>query len=213
MSRNATTIWPALLGLFVALPAAADVPSPQNSIVPPMLTVVETSAFGVPDPAGTFTVRAVKLSGQPVAFASFALSFYQCPDVEIATDQRDAQVYVDCTGKTVRGEADAQGYFTFRVLGHGHNFGASPGATGPTLDVYADGVLLRTIPVAVVDQGTPAGVDASDLSGWLQDYLSGIPFARSDYDGDGSIGAADLALWHDVFFGASSTVGTGPTCP
>ncbi len=210
------TVFVAAIGLLVAirLPVArASPPMPQSSTVPPMLLVVGTDGAGHPDPAGAFTVVARRLSGIPVAGASVDLSFSDCPDLKICTDQRASNVYVDCVNKIVRGIADMNGSVTFYVLGCARNFGGSPGALDSTLKVFANGVLLRTVRVAILDQVGCDGVDTGDLSAWLTDFFSGQPYARSDYSGDGVVDTGDLALWLDRFFAAGSVLGGGATCP
>jgi hypothetical protein len=102
---------------------------------------------------------------------------------------------------------------TFRIVGCANNSGASPGATVPDVDVYADGVFLRTIRAAAIDEDGAGGVDGADLSLFLADYFSGQSFARSDFDGDGVLSGNDLSVWHAAFFGGTSARSASPTCP
>ena len=105
---------------------------------------------------------------------------------------------------------------TFRVLGCAANSGASPGSVGPSLNVYADGVLLKVVRVAALDQAGCDGLNGADLSLWLSDYYSGQAFARSDYDGDGVLSGNDMSLWLAAFYAGTSALGcggAGATCP
>jgi hypothetical protein len=45
------------------------------------------------------------------------------------------------------------------------------------------------------------------------DFMSGQPYARSDYDGDGVLSGNDLSLWLVAFFTGTSAVGCGSACP
>ena len=83
--------------------------------------------------------------------------------------------------------------------------------------ITADGVNLGTVSVGAFDldkgDGSPAGVGATAVSEWLQDFgaCPGVPFcARSDFDGSGGLGANDLSLLL-VEFGASAD--NDPLCP
>lgn len=56
-------------------------------------------------------------------------------------------------------------------------------------------------------------MDSEDLSLFLADYFSGQSFARSDYNGDGTLDGNDLSLWLAGFFAAGSAVSGGAACP
>jgi hypothetical protein len=204
----------ALVAAAASSIAAADVPSAQTSIVPAMLTVVGRSGSGAADPVGAFTVVVKKLSGNPVPGADVVLAFYNCPDMHVCTDQGDPNVVVQCQFGVLRAQADGTGTVTFRVIGCAGNSGNSPGATGPTLEVYADGVLLATVPVAFLDQNGCDGMSAADLSAWFADFFSGQPFSRSDYDGDRILTSGDMSLWLTSFFSGNSALGgVAAACP
>jgi hypothetical protein len=74
-------------------------------------------------------------------------------------------------------------------------------------------VWLKTVRVAVLDQMGGNGLDANDLSAWLADSFSGVPYARSDYDGDGTLSPNDLSSWLAAYFAGSSAVSGGAPCP
>jgi len=48
---------------------------------------------------------------------------------------------------------------------------------------------------------------------WLSDFGSGVPYERSDFDGSGTIGAADLSEWLGVFGAGGSAQSCGASCP
>ena len=204
----------AVLGLFTAFPALADVPSPATSTVPDLLTLVARDGSGAVDPAHPFTVVVRKLSGRPVPGADVVLEFSGCPDLRFCTDQGDPNVTMYCEYRVLRAFADGNGQVTFHVAGSAANNGASPGPSGPALKVYADGVLLKVVRAAALDQNGSDGLTGNDHSAWLADYFSGQAFARSDYDGDGTLGGNDLSLWLAAFFGGASALGCGSAvCP
>jgi hypothetical protein len=85
-------------------------------------------------------------------------------------------------------------------------------SVGPTLEVFGNGIYLKTVRVAALDQNG-SGVDGTDLSMFIADYFSGQPFARSDYDGDGALTGIDLSLWLAAFFAGNSVQTGGAVCP
>lgn len=203
-----------ILGLLAAAPASAAVPDPAQCIVPDLLTLVGRNGQGAVDPGHPFTVALRGFAGDPFAGGSVILDFSNCPDLRICTDQGDPNILVDCLGHSVRGISDNNGELTFRVVGSAVNIGASPGSTGPSLDVYADGVFLRKVRVAALDQVGNDGLDPNDHASWLADFFSGVPYARSDYDGDGDLDPNDLSRWLATFFSGSSALpGGAPNCP
>ena len=206
-------IW-SLLGLLAACPALADVPSALDSTVPDLLVLAERDGSGAVDPAFPFSIVVRKYGGRPFHDAYIILDFSECTDLRLCTDQSDPNSTVDCQYRHIRGFSDVNGEVTFHVAGCAANSGASPGPIGPTMRVYADGVLLKVVRVAALDEAGSDGLDGNDQSAWLADYFSGQPFARSDYDGDGVLGGNDLSLWLAAFFSGTSAVGCGSaTCP
>jgi len=203
-----------VLGLLLATPALADVPSPQDSSVPDMLTLGARDASGAVDPSHPFSIVVRHFGGRPFPSASVVLDFSGCSDLRICTDQSDPNVIVDCASRTVRALTDNLGQLTFRVGGGAANPGGAPGSTGPALNVFANGVLLKTVRVAALDENGENGMDGNDHSAWLADFMSGQQFARSDYDGDGVLTGNDLSLWLAAFFSGTSATGCGSSvCP
>jgi hypothetical protein len=109
---------------------------------------------------------------------------------------------------------DAQGQVQPVFMG-----GRDPLRGAPTdrLRVYADGVLLANVNVAVFDLDGHDGVGSGDLSLWLQDFGSGQNWGRGDYDGSGFLGTGDLSMWLTVFGSGRSAASCGGTtagaCP
>ena len=204
----------AALGILIALPALADVPSATDSSVPDQLTVAARDGSGTIDPSYPFSIVVRHFGGRPFASASVVLDFSGCTDLRFCSDQGDPNITVDCTFRVLRATSDNLGRVTFHVCGGALNNGATPGPTGPALNVYADGVLLKTSRVATLDENGEDGLGGNDHSAWLADFMSGQPFARSDFDGDGVLSGNDLSLWLGAFFRGSSTVGCGAAvCP
>jgi hypothetical protein len=201
-------------GLLLALAARADVPSANDSTVPDLLVVAARGGSGAPDPAYPFTIVVRHFGGRPFSDASVVLDFTGCTDLKLCSDQGDPNVLMTCQYPSIRALSDINGMVTFHVVGGGLNNGALPGPTGPALNVFADGVLLKTVRVAVLDQGGFDGLTGNDHSVWLADFFSGQPFARSDYDGDGALTGNDLSLWLGAFFSGGSVLGCGSArCP
>ena len=214
MSRiRVTAILLVTLCLSLAAQAMAKIPDPANSVVPDLITLVGCGASGTPDPLGAFTVVVRDYGGMPHAGQVVVLDFQACPDLRVCAEQSDPNVLVDCASRTVRTFTDSDGRVTLRVIGCATNTGASPGSIGPSLDVYADGVFLKVVRVAALDQNGSGGVNAGDLSLFLSDYFSGQSFARSDYNGDGTLGANDLSRWMTAYFAAGSPMSGGTACP
>ena len=201
--------------LFAALAggAAASPPDPANCEVPDVILLVARGPDGNPDPRAEFTVIVRDFNRVPEQGSNLVLDFSNCPDIRVCADQRDPSVVVDCVASTVGAISGADGGATFRVLGFAVNTGASPGSIGPSLEVYADGIWLKTVRVAALDQNGVGGVDPMDLSLLLADHFSGQSFARSDYDGNGALDSNDLSLWLAAFFAGGSAVSGGPACP
>ena len=201
------------LCLGLAAPADAKIPDPAHSDVPDLITLVGCGANGTADPFGTFAIVVRDYAGTAHGNQQVILDFHACPDIRVCADQGDPNVLVDCPSQTVRTLTDPDGRATFRVIGCAANTGASPGSIGPSLAVYADGVLLKVVRVAALDQDGSGGVSAGDLSMFLSDYFSGQSFARSDYDGDGALGARDLSRWLSAYFAAGSPMSGVAACP
>ena len=201
-----------LLCAGLAGAAAASPPDPANCEVPDLTLLVSRGPEGGPDPIGAFTVVVRDFIQAPQPFADVVLDFRNCPDIRLCADQGDPSVLTDCATPSVRATAGQDGRVTFRVLGFAMNSGGSPGSIGPTLEVYADGVFLGAVRVAVLDQNG-GGVNPEDLSLLLGDSFSGQAYARSDYDGNGVLDPNDVSIWLAAFFAGGSAVSGGAACP
>jgi len=209
----------ALLALL-AVPAVARAqiidPGTPNWIVPYGIQVVGRNNASQPDPAGSFTVVIRDQASNPVANAMVTLDFSACSDLKLCATQLDPAVTVDCAQKTVSKAADVQGVATFVVQGWSIAPPGGPGPSGPSMDVYADGVLGAHVAVAILDRVGGQGLSSADLSAWLTDFFAGNPVARGDYDWSGALGASDLSRWLTAYFSNGSVINcgsVGESCP
>jgi hypothetical protein len=200
-------LW-AILGLLLAAPSSAfPWPSPWQSTVPDHLTMVGRNGSG-PDTSFPFTVVVRNSDGGTMAYLHVTLEFSS--DYRICSDQGPG-FSVDCPAM-ISGLTDANGVVTFHVAGCARNAGGTPeSASGAS--VRADGFLIGgPVRIAALDQNGCDGVNGSDLSLWLADFMSGRAFERSDYDFDGSLGGNDLSLWLATFLTGTSSNGC-VSCP
>jgi hypothetical protein len=200
------------IAAFVA-PAGAK-PSPSNSEVPRVLTVVGRNVLGEADPLGEFRIVVRDLGNYPESGQIVTLDFSASTDLRLGTDQSPYGT-LDCNSRVLSASAvtGANGVAVFRVTGRAdHLLGSTSGAL---LRVFSDGVLLAFsgVSVAVLDQDG-GGLGPGDLSEVLEDLFSSTNPARSDFDGNGVVGPADLSLWLAAFFaGGSIHEGSPTTCP
>ena len=203
----------ALHCLGLAAASAASPADPANCEVPDLILLVGRGPGGGADPLGAFTVIVRDFNNVPDPNEPVTLDFRGCPDIRLCADQGDPSVVTDCVNASITTRSDQDARVTFHVLGHAVNFGASPGSTGPCLEVYADGILIKTVRVAALDQNGVDGLNPADLSLFLADSFSGQPYARSDYDGNGVLDPNDLSIWLAAFFAGGSAVSGGAACP
>ena len=208
-------IVPGLLSLVALLgmprPGSAGVPNPAESVWPHHVVLVGTNASGVPDPIGTMHVEINHYGGRPYGSPIIVLYFSASPGVEFCMDQGNPAVIADCATRTVRTFGDNFGKANLIVTGHvDRNFDQSH---APSAQLYVDGVLFGTIPVASYDEDG-FGVSAADNSLFQQDLFSGQYWERSDFNGDTLLTAADLSVWLTAYFGDGSKRGstTGNVC-
>jgi hypothetical protein len=138
----------------------------------------------------------------------------------------EAGLTTSCGPNVVSGLTDQFGTFTFRVMGNSQNpAGGAPGLAFPCLQVTADGVLLdpqhtgvfagiKAVIVAPYDETGSDGFTVVDLAATVGDLFH-VPttyFARSDFNGDGSVTALDLAKQVSALFSGAWTV-TPADCP
>ena len=202
-----------LLCAGLAAGTAASPADPANCEVPDLILLVGRGPGGGADPLGAFTVIVRDFNNVPHPNEFVTLDFHGCPDIRLCADQGDPSIVTDCLNASITTRSDQDARVTFRVLGHAVNFGASPGSIGPSLEVYAEGILIKTVRVAALDQNGMDGLNPADLSLFLGDSFSGQAYARSDYDGNGVLDPNDLSLWLLAYFAGGSAVGGGPDCP
>ena len=191
------------LGLFLlsslalgARPAAAAVPSPANSTVPPCFVAC---------PAGdvSYTVVVRDIASNPVTGSTVELDFSACPAFPVCTGCC-ADVTIDPQNHRVRKVTNASGIATF-VLKMGGVCG------GQRMRVFADGVMLSSgVAVASPDQDGNLFVDAGDA---LHVYgLIGSHDASADFDCDGTVTQADYD-WMTSHHGGHSCENAVPASP
>lgn len=190
MNRIATTLLIAL-ACAAGSPAAAGVPSPENSTLPAcMLAVPEFP------PTGSVLVR--DLANNLMIGVNVVLDFtgcdaiYMCPDVPPVNFPRFAPSPVSST-------TDFYGAANFNLRGGGSCL------TGAT--VFANGVLLGTVRIVSPDQDGDGDVDAADQL-LLQARID-TGDLRADLDCDGIAGPDDQTVL-DYNLGASCP-GATPT--
>lgn len=171
----------------------------------PVQIAVVGSSRGLPDATiGQFTVVARSGLDIPLPGASVVVDLSACPDLTLCSDQLDPDASLNFEGKMIRKFSGSDGRATFTILGSSNGAGnALTLLSGGR--IYINGVQLSTPTVAAYDLDGSGGIGANDLSAWLTDFGSGVPFGRSDYDGSDGVGANDLSLWLTAFGDGRST--------
>ena len=196
----------------VASGAPACVPSPYNSTKPSLIRLVGASGGGPDAAAGQFEVVVRDLAMNQLNGASVVIDFSGCSDLSICSDQMDPNAVVNCVAKTVRKFTNAQGQATFTILGSSNGTGNAATLLAGAR-IFGNGTCLGNATAASFDLDGNGVVGAGDLSVWLGDFGSGVPYGRSDFDGSGSIGACDLSEWLGVFGAGGSTRSCAASCP
>ena len=212
-SRLMLTLVSGLVAMLVAASSSASgIPLAANSTVPTAIQLVGAQGTIADAAAGRFTIVLRNVANNPLNNALVALDFSECPDLELCTDQLDANATVFCAGKAVRKFTDTQGTVQFVVLGHSQG-PADANMALERMKVFGNGALVGTPEVSAFDLDGVGGVGANDLSVWLSDFGSGLKPTRSDYDASGDIGAGDLSIWLGVFAAGGSTQSCASSCP
>lgn len=186
---------------------AGAVPSPVNSTIPGVITLVGQGGFGYADPFGTFSCTIRDLANNPRAGVDVVIDFSSCPGMRVCADQNQPGVTVEClNGGTARVHklTDALGVVTLAIMGCSD---PQRGSAADRVRIYADGELLGSAIIAAFDLEGCNGVGAGDLSRWLDDFGSGLNWNRCDYDGSGSVGVGDLSVWLTMWGRGRSLVG------
>jgi hypothetical protein len=203
------------LGLQVSA-AHATTPSPPNSTVPCGVVLVGTTA-GVADAFGQITIVVRDLANNPVPGSNVLIDFENCDvDIRLCGSQPHPGTTPACGGGpvgAVSAVTDGAGAVSLRIVGGARNdVNGWPGETGPCANVYADGVLIGDLQVATLDQDGHGGVNAADLSLWLDDFFSASGFLRSDYNCASGVAVVDLSLWLSAYFAGGSTTSCASFC-
>jgi len=165
----------ALLAFAAISPASADIPNPANSTVPPCY-------IGCPFGDIAFTVVVRDAANNPQPNSNVILDFSTCTGVTFCVTQEPGTTV---NGKIASRVTDFLGVATF----HLHSGGLCPGST---VHVFADGVPLALRPVVSTDQDGNLLVDATDAT--LANAKVGGSDLSADFDCDGDVDAADLAI-------------------
>ncbi len=173
---------------------------------PKSLTVVGQNG-GVPDARGEFRVVVRDCDGNPCVGSPVSLDFGQ-QDIRICDYQGSGEVY--CEGKIVIKYTDAAGVAVFNVVGQADR--SQPWADWQHASLVVNGRWMTQYPVAAFDLDG-GGVGLTDLTAWMQDWGSGINYARGDYDHDGVLSLLDYSILLNVWGAGSSLNGCGTYAP
>ena len=190
------------LSLHASARAGVSIPSPANCSKPSRIVLTGETLFGVPDPYGEFSVTVRDLANLPTTGSLVIVDFSSCPGVRVPTDQSDPAIqWTHCSPASFGKFTPSNGTVTFRLAG------LPSGACPPEakVHIYADGVDIGSPRVVTPDLDGVGGVNAADLSKWVDLYFSGASCALADFDGSGTLGAGDLSTWLDFYFHNGST--------
>jgi len=210
------------LVLLVLVVATSAVPQPSRSETdcpswrycqtppridyPTSLTVVGQNS-GVPDSRGEFRVVVRDCDGNPCVGSNVSLEFGQ-QDIRICDYQGGGEVF--CEGPVIIKYTDAAGVAVFHVVGEADRSRPWEGWQHASLTVNHK--WMTQYPVAAFDLDG-GGVSVTDLTAWLQDWGSGINYARGDYDHDGVLSLRDYSILLSVWGAGTSANGCGTYAP
>jgi len=225
--RFCMAAFPCVALLLSAAAAWADVPSLANSTVPRGIQLVGHDA-GTPDLQGIAVVIVRDASGVAVPGVTVYIDFELCmPPNQPSKDlwfQRDQfrqsvdgfpMYWTNWSGivgppptrtPVAWATTDVLGRARFQILGSASAApGNSPGITSPCARVTIEGLGSVLLHVSAYDLNGMTGVNPVDLSLFLP-TLFGQYRSRADYNGSGTVTAADVSRWLTVFFGSGSLV-------
>jgi hypothetical protein len=200
------------LAALCTAPAGANEPPwwPFNVILPAHVTVVCLGPAGPDSVLGHCSVTVRDLANNPLVGSLVAFDFSACTDLRIAADQHDPRLVTHCEYPMVTALTDAAGVASFTVIGSGI---AGPPSPANALRIYADGVLLGFVSVAVLDRDGAGGLSGTDLAQWGADFVSGTNPPRADLDGNGTVSGTDLSLFAAAYFSGHNVYSAGTLCP
>jgi len=220
--RKATLL--SLCGLLVAAVAFAGTPSGTFSTFPPnnCVKLVGRSGATTFDPSGTFTIIVRDGGGNLVPNSNVVLDFSSCPDVHMG-DQASNLQFAGNAGLTenaafkqvtrAAGPTNGlpAGQVSFTLLGGSTNGGpgggavAHPGSGFLCCKVIADNTQIGTLTIAVFDEDGSKTINSGDAGLALGDTFSpgagATAAARTDFDCNGVVNSADVAVLQAVAFG------------
>ena len=204
-----------LMVAALALPvrASASQPSPANSTAPDCITLVGSAGGVLGHTLGQFQVVIRDIANNPVPNTPVTIDLSFCPDLHICADPLDPTEVVDCPARRVTKVTDANGSVFMTILGGSNGPGNAVELHNAGRIFYGGGVLVRSPTISAFDLDGRNGLGAGDLSAWLWDFASGLPYGRVDYDGNGATGAGDLALWLGAFASGAMIESCGSSCP
>jgi hypothetical protein len=171
----------AALGL-AALPggaagAPAAVPSPSNSVLPSTMS-------SCPDGTVLTQVLVRDIANNPILGATVALDFSDCAAFQACDPPCDG-CGIDRPGHVVRLATNSTGlaFFDLRLGG---------ACRGERVKVYADGLLLGSVPYAPIDQTGDLAIGDDDVA--IVSGLLGTGETSADFNGDHVVDATDLAI-------------------
>ncbi|MEQ1833456.1 MAG: hypothetical protein ABL977_10410 [Candidatus Eisenbacteria bacterium] len=203
------------MSLVTAMAANAQVVcggciNPANSTVPACITLVGHDAIGAPDPRGLFTVTVRDLANNPTANALVRVDVTPATDLTLCgTQQAGLVVSTSAAAMFVEGRTNLLGQFTVSLMGGSNGMGNGMPSLGLG-KIYADGVLIGSPTVSVLDLDGTSGVGINDLAVWLADFSSAQLFGRSDYDCNAGVGINDLSVWLAAYGSSASAYGCTP---
>lgn len=190
---------------------AHAVTSPGNSTIPSHVLMVGVRE-GVPDTTvGAFTIVARDAGGVPEPGKLIEFRILNCPAARLATDQGQPGVSTRCATWGVTAVTDLNGMVRFAVVGGSEAQGLH--GMGPCAQVYSNGLPIGTVRVAYLDLDGSGGLGANDVSVWLQDFATGEPIGRSDFNADTLLTADDLSVWLQVWGDGRQVESPAAYCP
>jgi hypothetical protein len=211
--RKATLL--CVVGVLLAGAAMAGVPNATLSTKPGQIKL--TGYSNPVDNCGkaTYTIR--DANNTAVAGALVTLNFSACPDIRISQTVAGPGMTINCTAKTVSGTTDGLGNLDVYVVGASSDYGipGPPARAYACVTVTAEGTPFPAINAVAFDlDGVNGAGFAADLSTLNDDFVRfQLVAPRSDYNGDGQTGAADLSLLVDFFVNCNSPLSGSPYCP
>lgn len=189
----------AALGLLIAGIANAQ-PDPALSDAPSGIMFGGRRAPCVADPGVTATYVIRDING-PMQGVVVVLGFSKCTDVSCQA--------------SFSGGTNAAGAVSFTLSGYG-NGGGFPRAICDCVDVTAIKVPFNPVPfpsigVSTLDRDGVNGMGAGDLALFISDFVNFPMACRSDFSGNDTLGAEDLAIWLNIFVAGNSPI-TGNAC-